>query len=112
MEMFDEISTTIYPDGRVEVKHMDDAFQAEAMSEACGLFLTSERKFKKLNANQRCVTDPDLNVQWWDALDMVYRAERNVRRLFVGSHPNPRSNMLYAKFREMLLRGSKLKADA
>jgi hypothetical protein len=72
MEMFDElISTTIKPDGRVEVKHVDDAFQAEAMGEACGFFLTAERKFQKLNANHRRVTDPDLNVRWWDALDMV-----------------------------------------
>jgi len=35
-----------------------------------------------------------------------------VCKLFVGSHPNPRSNMLPAKFREMLLKASKLKADA
>jgi len=46
-------------------------------------------------------TDPRVNVQWWDALDIVYRAERNVWRLFAGAHPNQRSNMLYAKFREM-----------
>ena len=110
--MLDEVSTTIYPDGRVEVQHMDNAVQAEAMGEACGLFLTAERRFRKLNDNPRCVTDPDLNVRWWEALDLVYRAERNVWRLFVGAHANPRSNMLYGKFREMLLKGSKLKADA
>ena len=33
MEMFDELISTIKPDGRVEVKHMEDAFQAEAMSQ-------------------------------------------------------------------------------
>jgi hypothetical protein len=111
MEMFDElISTTIKPDGAVEERRVtEDTLQAEAMQEACGMFLTAERKFRRLNANPDCVTDPRLKVQWWDALDIVYRAERNVWRLFAGSHPNQHSNMLYAKFREMLLKGSKLK---
>jgi hypothetical protein len=114
MEMFDElISTTIKPDGTVEERRVtEDALKAEAMQEACGMFLTAERKFRKLNANPDCVTDPRLNVEWWDALDLVYRAEKTVWRMFVGSQPDLRSNMLYAKFRELLLRGRSLKADA
>jgi len=40
----------------------EDALKAEAMQEACGMFLTAERKFRKLNANPDCVTDPRLNV--------------------------------------------------
>jgi hypothetical protein len=114
MEMFDElISTTIKPDGTVEERHVtEDALKAEAMQEACGMFLTAERKFRKLNANPDCVTDPRLNVEWWDALDLVYRAEKTVWGMFVGSQPDLRSNMLYAKFRELLLKGSSLKANA
>jgi hypothetical protein len=114
MEMFDElISTTIKPDGTVEERRVtEDALKAEAMQEACGMFLTAEKKFRKLNANPDCVTDPRLNVEWWDALDLVYRAEKTVWRMFVGSQPDLRSNMLYAKFRELLLKGSSLKANA
>ena len=114
MEMFDElISTTIKPDGTVEERRViEDALKAEAMQEACGMFLTAERKFRKLNANPDCVTDPRLNVEWWDALDLVYRAEKTVWRMFVGSQPDLRSNMLYAKFRELLLKGRSLKANA
>ena len=114
MEMFEElISTTIKPDGTVEERRVtEDALKAEAMQEACGMFLTAERKFRKLNANPDCVTDPRLNVEWWDALDLVYRAEKTVWRMFVGSQPDLRSNMLYAKFRELLLKGRSLKANA
>ena len=114
MEMFDELTETrIEADGTAQVRTMydEDALQPEAMQEACGMFLTAERKFRKLNANPDCVTDPRLNVEWWDALDLVYRAEKTVRRMFVGSQPDLRSNMLYAKFRELLLKGRSLKAD-
>jgi len=115
MEMFDEeVSTLIKTDGTAEQKRwlLDDALQSEPMQEACGMFLSAERKFSKLNANPDCVTDPRLNLEWWDALELVYRAERTVWRLFVGSQPDMRSNRLYAKFRELLLKGRSLKADA
>ena len=114
MEMFDElISTTIKPDGTVEERSVtENALKAEAMQEACGMFLTAERKFRKLNADPDCVTDPRLNVEWWDALDLVHRAEKTVWRMFVGSQPDLRSNMLYAEFRELLLKGRSLKANA
>jgi len=114
VEMFDEVvSTHISDDGTAQVRTMyEEGDQSEAMREACGMFLTAERKFRKLNANPDCVTDPRLNVEWWDALELVYRAEKTVWRLFVGPQPDLRSNMLYAKFRELLLRGSSLKANA
>jgi len=51
-------------------------------------------------------------LEWWDALELVYRAERTVWRLFVGSQPTMADNKLYAKFRELLLKGSNLKANA
>jgi len=114
MQMFDEeIATLIKSDGTVEERRVTkDTLQAEAMQEACGAFLAAERKFRKINAHPHCVTDPRLNVEWWDTLDLVYRAEKTVWRMFVGSQPDLRSNMLYAKFRELLLKGSSLKANA
>ena len=58
------------------------------------------------------MTDPRLNGEWWDSSELVYRPEKTVWRLFVGSQPDLRSNRLYAKFRELLLKGSSLKANA
>jgi len=49
MQMFDEeIATLIKADGTVEEKRWltEDTLQAEAMEEACGMFLTAERKFQ------------------------------------------------------------------
>jgi hypothetical protein len=45
-------------------------------------------------------------------LQTVYERERVVWRLFVGAQPTIEDNKLYARFRELLLKGSKLKAKA
>lgn len=112
--MFDELVSTKIEGGKVTVERepTEDALQAEAMKDACGMFLTAERKFQKLNSNPDCVSDSLLNEEWWDALAHVHRTERTVWRLFVGSQPDTRSKKLYARFRELLLKGSSLKADA
>jgi hypothetical protein len=114
MEMFDElISTTIKPEGTVEERRVtEDALQSEAMDDACRAFVAAERRFRKINAHPDVVTDPRLNVEWWDLLELVYRSEKTVWRLFVGPQPDMRSNKLYARFRdEFLLKGKSLKAD-
>ena len=104
MEMFDEIVSTKIDGGKVTVERepTEDTLQAEAMREACGMFLSAERKFRKLDANLDCVTDPRLNAQWWDQLELVYRRERTVWRLFLGPQPDPASNRQYAEFRRLL----------
>ena len=51
-------------------------------------------------------------LAWWDALQDVYEKERAVWRGFVGEHPDPASNRQYAIFREVLLKGEKMKANA
>jgi len=53
-----------------------------------------------------------VNVAWWEALEKVYELEKIVWRLFVGEQPTMADNKLYAKFRELLLRGSNLNANA
>jgi hypothetical protein len=112
MEMFDEVvSTTVKPDGTVEEVSTAD-HQAEAMREACGMFLTAQRHFEKLNRHPDRVTDPEVNIQWWDALEDAYVKDKALWRLFVGPQPTMADNKLYAKFREMLLKGSNLKANA
>jgi hypothetical protein len=82
------------------------------MEEACGMFLTAERRFQKLCDHPDKVTDPKVNVAWWESLEQVYEREKVVWRLFVGSQPTMADNKLYAKFRELLLKGSNLKANA
>jgi len=85
---------------------------ARRMEEACGMFLTAERRFQKLSALPEVVSDPKVNVAWWEALEHVYEREKVVWRLFLGSQPSPEQNKLYAQFRAMLLKGSSLKASA
>ena len=82
------------------------------MEEACGLFLTREREFQRIAQHPRVVTDPQMNVLWWDRLEAVYIAEKVVQKLFTGPQPTLEQNKLYAKFRKLLLEGSKLKANA
>jgi hypothetical protein len=53
-----------------------------------------------------------LHPPWWEALESVYQREKIVWRLFVGSQPTPEQNKLYSKFREMLVQGSRLRANA
>jgi hypothetical protein len=85
---------------------------ARNMEEACRLFLRAEQRFQKLCDHPDKVTDPKVNVAWWEALEKVYELEKIVWRLFAGEQPTMADNRLYAKFRELLLKGSKLKANA
>ena len=82
------------------------------MEEACGMFLTAERRFQKLCAHPDVVTKPKLNIAWWDSfggrLSEGARGLAAIRR----SEPDMRSNILYARFRALLLKGKKLTADA
>lgn len=94
------------------IAQMEREEQARRLEEACGMFLSAERRFQKLSAHPDKVTDPKVNLAWWDALESVYEREKVVQRLFVGSQPTLEQNKLYAKFREMLVRGSSLKASA
>ena len=77
-----------------------------------GMFLTAERRFQKLSALPDAVSDPKVNLAWWEALEHVYEREKVIWRLFVGSQPSLEQNKLYARFRTMLLKGSSLKASA
>jgi hypothetical protein len=91
---------------------MEQEETARRMEEACGMFLTAERRFQKLNGHPDKVTHGKVNLAWWESLEQVYERERVVWRLFVGPQPTMEDNKLYAKFRELLLKGSKLKANA
>jgi hypothetical protein len=94
------------------IAQMEREEQARRLEEACGMFLSAERRFQKLSAHPDKVTDPKVNLAWWEALESVYDREKVVQRLFVGSQPTLEQNKWYAKFRELLLQGSSLKASA
>ncbi len=119
-ELFDEVTTTKVEmvNGKPRVSdqatldQMEREEAARRMEEACGLFLTREREFQRIAQHPRVVTDPQMNALWWDRLEAVYVAEKAVQKLFTGSQPTMADNRLYAKFRRLLLEGSKLKADA
>ena len=85
---------------------------ARNMEEACRLFLRAEQRFQKLCEYRDKVTNAEVNVAWWSALERVYELEKIVWRMFVGEQPTMADNELYAKFRKLLLDGSKLKANA
>ena len=118
--IFDEVTTTKVEMVNGKPRISDEATiaqmkreeEARRMEEACGMFLTAERRFQKLSALPDVVSNPKVNVAWWESLEQVYEREKVVWRLFVGPQPTMADNKLYAKFRELLLKGSKLKANA
>jgi hypothetical protein len=118
-QMFDEVKEVHVQMVNGKPRVSDEAMLAQMereeaarhMDEACGMFLTAERRFQKLSALPD-VRDPKVNLVWWEALEHVYEREKVVWRLFVGSRPSPEQNKLYAQFRAMLLKGSSLKPSA
>jgi hypothetical protein len=118
--LFDEATTTKVEmvNGKPRISdqatldQMEREEDARRMEEACGLFLTREREFQRIAQHPRVVTDPQMNALWWDRLEAVYVAEKAVQKLFTGPQPTMADNKLYAKFRKLLVEGSKLKADA
>ena len=51
-------------------------------------------------------------MQWWEALAELSDNEQIVKRGFVGEHSDPASNQQYVQFREVLLSGKTMKANA
>ncbi len=85
-ELFDEVTTTKVEmvNGKPRISdqatldQMEREEDARRMEEACGLFLTREREFQRIAQHPRVVTDPQMNVLWWDRLEAVYVAEKAV----------------------------------
>lgn len=119
-KLFDEVTTTkvevvnskTHVTDEQTIAQMEREEEARRMEEACGMFLTAERRFQKLCDHPDKVTDPKVNLAWWESLEQVYEREKVVWRLFVGAQPTMADNKLYAKFRDLLLKGSNLKANA
>lgn len=113
-KLFDEVTTT--PVKRVNGKPFvsDEQTIAEMeFAEACDQYIRAAKEFEKLDKiakAQRGV--PDNLCEWFDALESQYQSDKRLWLLFVGKHRSRQSNLLYCEFRNALLSGRKLCADA
>lgn len=94
------------------IREMDRDEQSRRLQEACEFFVAAERYFQKLDAHPRKVSDPRINIKWWEALEEVFNREKDAQRLFVGQPATIEGNKLWARFRTMLLAGGKLESNA
>lgn len=110
MEMFDtQTVTTFDSEGNAE----QTAVKSERlMRKACAVFIAAHRRFEHLDRDPESVYVKEKNLEWWDALELLYEKDKALWRLFVGEQPTRMDNMLYAKFRESLLACKKLRANA
>lgn len=82
-------------------------------SEACDEYVRAARRFEKLDRIAKAQKGiPDNLCEWFDALEEQYQADKRLWLLFVGKDRSPKSNKMYCEYREMLLSGRKLHADA
>ena len=94
-------------DGKLRVQTTDTDFV-----KACKRFVVAHKTFAYWDRKPDKYTDRAVRMQWWDALAELSDTEKIVKRGFVGEHSDLKSNQQYARFREALLKGESLKADA
>ena len=78
-KLFDEVKTAKVEmvNGKPRISdqatldQMEREEAARRMEKACCMFLTAERRFQKLCDHPDKVTDPKVNVAWWESLDRV-----------------------------------------
>ena len=107
--MFDELRKVGVEkvDGKLRVQTTDTDFV-----KACKQFVVAHKTFEYWDRKREKYSDRAVGMLWWDALAELSDTEKIVKRGFVGEHPDPKSNQQYARFREALLKGESLKADA
>ena len=64
--------------GAGTLDQMEREEEARRMEEACGMFLSAERRFQKIDAHPDKVSDVAVNLAWWESLEQVYERERVV----------------------------------
>jgi hypothetical protein len=114
MEMLDTVVETRFTeDGKAQVRTLYDESDAAALNFAlaCEEFIRAEKAFCKLNAVVRTDSAADV-CEWFDLLEARYETEKRVWTLFVGGDRSRRTGRLYLQFREALLAGRSLRADA
>ena len=106
--MFDELVQA--KASKVTEKRLTE--EEEKMQIAVRALVIAERRFKKMDADPRKVSERDTNVRWWDALEDLYCCDKALWELFVGPDRSMSSNMQYAQFRSRLVTGVPVRADA
>ena len=115
MEMFDEVVETRIADGKAQVRTLFDEGDLAAMefAEACEALVAAERSFEKIDRSAKAQLGiPDNLCAWFDSLEERYEAEKRLWNLFTAGDRSPRTGRMYLQFREALLAGGKLHADA
>jgi len=109
--MFDElVSTTIKPDGTVEVNLVSPS--AEEVENAVADFIRSERDFRELN-RPSAATDPNrIGIEWWKALEWLALADSRLKNIFCDRDRSPRSIAAYHKYRLKMIAGKRYRTDA
>lgn len=91
----------------------EETLREMEFAEACDEYVRAARKFEKLDRIAKAQKGiPDNLCEGFDALEEQYQADKRLWLLFVGKDRSPKSNKMYCKYREMLLSGRKLRADA
>ncbi|MFY9529185.1 MAG: hypothetical protein WAR24_09755 [Candidatus Acidiferrales bacterium] len=81
-------------------------------SDLCTAFVKAERRFRNLDEHPDVVTDPKLNVCWWNAMEAPYVCDKALWEMFIGKDRSVKSNRMYNEFRAKLIAGKSLRADA
>ena len=108
MGMFDELVQ--WKAAPKPEKHLTE--EEEKMEVAVRAFVIAERKFKKLDEHPRKVSDPKINLAWWNCLEDMYVCDKALWDMFTGPDKSMQSNKQYAQFRSRLLTGVPVRADA
>jgi hypothetical protein len=112
--MFDEIKTVSVR--TVEDKRFvtDEAMLAEMeMQQASEALVKAERKFERIDRTAKAQRGVPNNLcAWFDALEERYQAEKCLWQLFTAGDRSPHTGRMYLQFREALLAGKSLRADA
>ncbi len=108
-KMFDELRgvRVEHVDGKLRVQPTDTDFV-----KACKRFVVAHKTFCYWDRKRDKYNCEAVRMQWWDALAELSDTERAVKRGFIGEHPDPASNRQYALFREALVKGEPMKANA
>jgi hypothetical protein len=101
--MFDEI-TEHAPDGK-------EVTERNEFRRACDQFVRAQRRFNRIDLHVRTDNATDAG-EWFGALKQKYVTEERLWELFCAGFETTQMSRLYLEFRDCLLSGRSLKADA
>ena len=110
------VETHAAPERGATVKRLvsdEETIRQMDFNDACEAFVRAEREWEKQDAiAKRPGARPTDVCKWFDALEERYQTEKRVWLLFTADDRSLRSGMMYLQFRDALLSGKVLRADA